>query len=242
MTLGHPFVQFTGGDPLIHPHLVEAVALARSKGVAGIEIYTNGLLLSDALIARLRPHAPRLSFSIYADTPEIHDAITHLPGSWHKTLSAMRRAQAAGLEIRAGVALMDENVDVAARMPGFLHRELGLTEESIRFDTVKQTGRGRESPRLQQHYADGHMPAGASSQGKLCIAADGNVYPCIFARKTPLGNIRTTTLEAIVHQLGERKPAAPSAARWTFCRSSLSCLDCQMHVYALGAGCLEQPA
>ncbi len=242
MALGRPFVQFTGGDPLIHPQLVEVVAHARTHDVAGIEIYTNGLLLNDALIARLLPFSPRLCFSIYADTPGIHDTITRVRGSWHKTLAAMHRARDAGLEIRAGVALMDENLDVAGRMPDFLQRELGLTGESIRFDTVKQAGRGRESPRLQQQYAGGHMPAGADAQGKLCVAADGHVYPCIFARQTPLGDIRAHTLDAIVRGLEERRPAIPSAERWTFCRSSLSCLDCQMHVYALGAECLEEPA
>lgn len=239
MTLGRPFVQFTGGDPLIHPHLVEAVAHARNIKVAGIEIYTNGLLLHDALITRLLPHAPRLSFSIYADTPQIHDAITRVPGSWHKTLAAMHRARDAGLEIRAGVALMDENLDAADRMPAFLYREFGLTEESIRFDAVKQNGRGRESPRLQQHYAGGHTSVDTAAEGKLCIGADGRVYPCIFARKTPLGDIRAQGLATIVESLKDRQPARPSAARWAFCRSSLSCLDCQMHVYALGAEGLE---
>ena len=86
------------------------------------------------------------------------------------------------------------------------------------------------------------MPAGTGPQGKLCIAADGHVYPCIFARQTPLGNIRTHRLDAIVKELDERRPATPSAKRWTFCRHSLSCLDCQMHVYALGTECLEEPA
>jgi len=242
VTLGRPFVQFTGGDPLIHPDLVEMVAHARAVHVAGIEIYTNGLLLNDALITRLLPHAPRLSFSIYADTPEIHDAITRVPGSWNKTLAAMHRARDAGLEIRAGVALMDENLDAAGRMPDFLHRELGLTEEHIRFDAVKQAGRGRESPRLQQRYTGGHTPAGATAQGKLCVAADGQVYPCIFARSSPLGDIRSQGLDAIVRGLETRRPAMPSAKRWTFCRHSLSCLDCQMHVYALGAERLESSA
>lgn len=238
MTLGRPFVQFTGGDPLIHPELVEMVAHARAVKVAGIEIYTNGLLLNDALISRLLPHAPRLSFSIYADTPGIHDTITRVPGSWNKTLAAMHRARDAGLEVRAGVALMDENLDAAGRMPDFLRRELGLAEEAIRFDAVKRAGRGRESPRLQQQYAGGHTPAGAS-QGKLCVAADGQVYPCIFARRSPLGDIRAQGLDTIVEGLEERRPAKPSAKRWTFCRHSLSCLDCQMHVYALGAEHLE---
>ncbi|HXH64465.1 MAG TPA: SPASM domain-containing protein, partial [Mariprofundaceae bacterium] len=201
----------------------------------GIEIYTNGLLLNEALVTRLVPFAPRLCFSIYADEPGIHDAITRVPGSWHRTLAAMRRAGQTGLEIRAGIALMDENLDCAARMPDFLQHELGLDATQIRFDPVKQTGRGRPSPRLAQVHAGGHAPDRMEAAGKLCIAADGHVYPCIFARRTPLGNIRSAPLNAIVQALAEHRPAAPSVERWTLCQSSLSCLDCQMNVYALGA-------
>jgi radical SAM protein with 4Fe4S-binding SPASM domain len=80
----------------------------------------------------------------------------------------------------------------------------------------------------------GHAPQGQDASGKLCIAADGSVYPCIFARRTPLGNIRTAGLDAIVRSLAERRPAAPSAGRWTSCQQSLGCLDCRMNVYALG--------
>ncbi len=233
--LGRPFVQFTGGDPLIHPDLVEAVAHARSLDVAGIEIYTNGLLLHAPLIERLIPFAPRLCFSVYADEPQIHDAITRVPGSWKRTLAAMHRTRKAGLEVRAGIALMDENLDHAARTRDYLQRELGLADTHIRFDPVKQAGRGRPSTRLQQvHMSGGHAPQGQDASGKLCIAADGSVYPCIFARRTPLGNIRTAGLDAIVRSLAERRPAAPSAGRWTSCQQSLGCLDCRMNVYALG--------
>jgi AdoMet-dependent heme synthase len=239
--LGKPFVQFTGGDPLIHPHIVEAVAHAHALDTAGIEVYTNGLLLNDAMISRLAPFAPRLCFSVYADEPDIHDAITRVPGSWKKTLAAMHRAQDAGLDIRAGIALMDENLDRAAHMEDFLQRELDLEGPQIRFDPVKQAGRGRPSPRLQQVYADGgHVPDKAEAPGKLCIAADGNVYPCIFARHTPLGNIRSATLDEIMESLSHRRPAAASAERWTFCRDSLSCIDCRMNVYALGVSSLER--
>lgn len=241
--LGKPFVQFTGGDPLIHPDLVEMVAYARALDPAGIEVYTNGLLLDEALVTRLAPSAPRMCFSIYADEPAVHDAITRVPGSWKKTLAAMRRARQAGLEVRAGIALMDENLDCASRMPAFLEREIGLDATQIRFDPVNQVGRGRQSPRLQQiHTTGGHTPDGSDAAGKLCVAADGNVYPCIFARHTPLGNIHATGIDAIVRTLAERRPAAPSAERWTSCQASLSCLDCRMNAYAMGAEPLESPA
>lgn len=54
-SLGRPFVQFTGGDPLIHKELVAAVAYASKLDFQGIEVYTNGLLLSERLLNQLAP-------------------------------------------------------------------------------------------------------------------------------------------------------------------------------------------
>jgi len=235
--MGRAFVQFTGGDPLIHKELFTAVVYASKLDFQGIEIYTNGLLLSEALLNKLAPYQPRISFSLYADTAELHDAITQLPGSWKKTLAAMRRAKNMGFDIRAGIALMPENIECLDRMVPFLEKEIGIDASHVRFDPVKQTGRGKFMDGAKQILiAPSHAPkAGDIRRGKLCIAANGNVYPCVFSRKVSLGNIRQHSLAQIIEQLAQRKEATPSTERWKSCRESLSCGDCQMIAYALGA-------
>jgi len=235
--MGRPFVQFTGGDPLIHKDLVDAVAYASKLDFQGIEVYTNGLLLSETLLNKLAPYQPRISFSLYADCAEIHDAITQLPGSWKKTLTAMKRAKNMGFDIRAGIALMPENIACLDRMTPFLEKEVGLDAKHVRFDPVKQTGRGKFMDDAKQILiAPSHAPkTGNLRRGKLCIAANANVYPCVFSRKISLGNIRKQPLANIIKQLNERKTATPSAERWKSCSESLSCGDCQMIAYALGA-------
>jgi radical SAM protein with 4Fe4S-binding SPASM domain len=236
-SIGQPFVQFTGGDPLIHKELVAAVAYASELDFQGIEIYTNGLLLSEALLNKLAPYQPRISFSLYADTAELHDAITQLPGSWKKTLAAMKRTKNMGFDIRAGIALMPENIECVDRMVPFLEKEVGIDAEHVRFDPVKQTGRGKFMDGAKQILiAPSHAPKmGDVRRGKLCIAANGNVYPCVFSRNVSLGNIRQHSLSQIIEQLTQRQEAAPSTERWKSCRESLSCGDCQMIAYALGA-------
>lgn len=236
-SIGRPFVQFTGGDPLIHKELLAAVAHAFKLDFQGIEIYTNGLLLSDTLLAKLKPYQPRISFSLYADTAELHDAITQLPGSWKKTIAAMKRTKQMGFDIRAGIALMPENIECVDRMVPFLEKEVSLDAKHIRFDPVKQTGRGQFMDGAKQILiAPSHAPkTGDLRRGKLCIAANGNVYPCVFSRKVPLGNIRQQPLPNIIEQLAKRKEAAASAERWQSCSESLSCGDCQIIAYALGA-------
>ena len=235
--MGRPFVQFTGGDPLIHKDLIAAVKHASQLDFQGLEIYANGLLLSEILLSKLAPYQPRISFSLYADTAEVHDAITQLPGSWKKTLAAMRRAKNMCFDIRVGIALMPENIECLDRMVPFLEKEIGMDASHVRFDPVKQTGRGQFMLGTKQILiASSHAPkAGNIRRGKLCITASGDVYPCVFSRKISLGNIRQQSLPQIIEQLTQKEQAKPSSERWQSCRESLSCGDCQMIAYALGA-------
>ncbi|HEV2476314.1 MAG TPA: radical SAM protein [Candidatus Dormibacteraeota bacterium] len=54
-------LQFSGGEPTLHPHLLDFVEMAKAKGIAYVMINTNGLKIAhdDRLLAgleRLKPH------------------------------------------------------------------------------------------------------------------------------------------------------------------------------------------
>ncbi len=245
--LGSPAVQFTGGDPLIYPELASAVACARETGYNDVEIYTNGLLLTDALLTRLATYEPRFAFSVYSYDAVTHDHITRVPGSHRRTLAAMRRVIAAGLKLRAGVILMPENRGHERQTADFLHAELGLPRHLLGFDSVRGTGRGtfmdyqpdvpytedrtHHSPE-DNHHVD-HDDRNVR-RGKLCVASDGGVYPCIFSRNTLLGNIREQSLPDMLSELDKRPLPHASETRWRQCVQRMSCSDCQMIAYTLG--------
>jgi len=259
--LGTPYLQFTGGDPLLHADLVFGVATARELGYETLEIYTNGLALSQALLNELLPHHPAFSFSIYSSDPAVHDHITQNTGSLKRTLAAMRRVQQAGLPLRVGIILMPENKGSEDASIAFLQEEMGLSATQIGIDVVRSTGRGAfmrdykpDMSRLQQfshrpdspqaednHKSDtqaedtqnepNHSPTGR--RGKLCIGASGNVYPCIFSRNTVLGNIRRQSLPDMLAGLNNLTFKAPSSGRWQQCREGLSCSDCQVIAYLM---------
>jgi radical SAM protein with 4Fe4S-binding SPASM domain len=236
--LGRAFVQFTGGDPLIHPHLVDAVAYAHSLDFAGIEIYTNGILLSDKLLEKLQQFSPNIAFSLYSHDATTHDAITVLPGSFQRTTDAIRRAKSAGFGVRVGVILMQENAGQATETRNYIVNRLEIDEAHIRFDPVKKTGRGIDIKSSEGiTFSAAHLPDRKKADrrnGKLCIASDGTVYPCIFSRKNRLGNIRHNSLQEMMDRLNRQTIAEPSASRWQSCQERLSCSDCQMIAYALG--------
>lgn len=258
--LGDPAVQFTGGDPLLHPDLCFAVRSARELGYRSVEIYTNGLALSASLLAELLPFRPSFSFSVYAHDATVHDAITQTPGSLARTFKAMRRVQAVGLPLRVGIILMAGNRGTEDATIAFLQDEMGLDAAQMGIDVVRSTGRGAfmrdyrpDTSRLQRfrHRADSPRPEEAAPvgdisapsaparRGKLCIAANGDVFPCIFSRRAWLGNIRSQSLDEVMASLNRRPWAMPSSEGWRQCREQLSCSDCQGIAYLLGNSSAE---
>jgi len=252
LTLGTPAVQFTGGDPLIHPDLIFAVQTARELDYQMLEIYTNGLALNETLLGQLAPYSPAFAFSIYSHEAAVHDAITQTPGSLMRTLKAMRRVQDAGLPLRVGMVVMHENRGMEEATFAFLQAELGLDVSQFGTDVVRSTGRGEfmadnqsTSAHLQRfkHRADSAeqgTPAQPSPEaakmirrGKLCVSATGDVFPCIFSRSTRLGSIREQSLGDILVSLDQRSLSHASTQRWQQCRQSLSCSDCQAIAYLL---------
>ena len=260
--LGQAFVQFTGGDPLIHRDLVEAVAYARALDFQDIEIYTNGLLLHAPLLEQLFPHNPMIAFSLYAADEAVHDSITQVEGSWKRTVAAIHRAQGMAFRVRIGMAVMQENAGHEQAMLDFVAETFALPPTPVRFDPVHQTGRGKSLQTQHitlQPSANSHMPPKIAQKhhqvvqtdvpqpsmdkvvlgrrGKFAICANGNVAPCIFNREHVLGNIRhakVNTLQGILADADCNGNVKPSVQRWNHCQHNLSCSDCQMVAYTLG--------
>jgi len=243
--LGSSAVQFTGGDPLTYPELAQAVAYASAAGYDDIEIYTNGLLLTDAMLTRLSPCKPHFAFSVYSHDADTHDRITRVPGSHRRTLTAMRRVMAAGMQLRAGIIIMPENRGHERRTADFLCGELGLPSDRIGFDTVRGTGRGMfmdyvpdtgYTAPVHRSPGDEADDGGNVRKGKLCVASDGSVYPCIFSRGILLGNIREQSLEDMLAELDKRIPTRASETRWRQCEQRMSCRDCRILAYTFEGG------
>lgn len=242
-TLGFGLVQLTGGDPLISPHCVPAVELALEIGIPKVEIYTNGLALRGSTYDNLRQLAPSFAFSLYSHDPQTHDAITRTPGSHARTSRAIRRAAEDGLDVRVGVISMQQNQRHAPRTHEYL-RSLGLTDDSIRFDHMREVGRGHPMPPSLGARAASSRDGGVESSrrrdfgGSAAVSYDGTVYPCIFSRHLPLGSIRVDRLEAI---LTSPEPVAPTkkrlltaTARWA---DKLSCWECRTRSALLEGRC-----
>ncbi len=90
--LNAPVISFTGGEPTIVPHLVDAIKYANEKEFEEIEIQTNGRMFSyDKFVKKIvEAGANRFLVSIHSHKSEISDMLTRVPGSWAQTFQGIR--------------------------------------------------------------------------------------------------------------------------------------------------------
>lgn len=238
--LGVGVVQLTGGEPLLCPFLPELVAQVAEQGGPVCEIYTNGTLLDQALLDRLVSYRPRFAMSFYSARPEVHDAITGLPGSHARTSEAIGLVLERGLELRVNVIVMPEN---AGHLDATLAYLRGLGVERVSYGASFAVGRGRlylgpMDPGPQPPQAE----EAAGQGGRLCVSSDGGVYPCIFNRTDLLGHLSERSLTEIA--LRPRPPASADRDPDAFLERSaveLPCLLCRFSGYVRRLGALEEP-
>jgi len=107
---GTLFLTFSGGEIFLRPDLYEILAEARRLHF-DISLKTNALLVTPERAARLREFGVRrVQISVYSDIPEVHDAITKVPGSLQRTLAAIPLLLEQGLQVKLACPLMRENL------------------------------------------------------------------------------------------------------------------------------------
>jgi hopanoid biosynthesis associated radical SAM protein HpnH len=102
---GAPMVSIPGGEPLMHPQMVEIVngLIARKKY---IYLCTNAILLEEKL--PLFKPSKYLTFSIHLDGPrEEHDAAVCKDGTYDIAVSAIKAAVKAGFRVTTNSTLFD---------------------------------------------------------------------------------------------------------------------------------------
>jgi MoaA/NifB/PqqE/SkfB family radical SAM enzyme len=190
--LGCRKVQFIGGEPTLYPELPSLIRRAQKRRFDFIEIYTNGTMLRHELKQTLLDCNVALAFSIYASDPLVHDAVTLHHGSHGRTISNLKWALSSGLRVRVGVICTRINNQVAASTLRFLE---GLGVSSISFDRERGIGRGKQ---MQQSFDPASELCGRCWQGRLCITAQGEAFPCVFSRSYPVGSVKLG-LASILH-------------------------------------------
>ena len=76
-------VTLTGGEPLLRPDLPEIVEMLAARGV-GLNLITNGTLLTDALLDRLGGRISVYELPLLSANAAVHDRLSGAPGAYDR--------------------------------------------------------------------------------------------------------------------------------------------------------------
>src|SRR5579864_1395732 len=205
----------SGGEVLMRRDFFEIVERAR-RLLFNVKVKTNGVMIREKEAARLRQlGVEQVQISLYSHRPEVHDAITKLPGSLKRTVAAIRFLKSQGLKVTIANVLMAGNF---TDQPGViaLARELGAeytldptitpkmdgdtsilalrvpgSELKQLFHNAELVGNVEEfcaPPPTPDEDAMANLPCSAGHTA-CYISPYGDVFPCVQF-PLPSGNVR----------------------------------------------------
>jgi AdoMet-dependent heme synthase len=211
------FLTMSGGEILLRKDFFEILEYARAL-LFSVKLKTNAVMIRERQAERIRSLGVQsVQISIYSHRPEVHDAITKVPGSLKRSLQAIRLLKAHGLNVTIADVLMLQNIQ---DYPGVraLAAELGVLftidptitpkmdgDRSILNLNVDRTALGRvfrdealvgsveEFCRPPKEADDDDLDGQPCSAGHTAcyISPYGDVYPCVQF-PLPSGNVRRT--------------------------------------------------
>ncbi|MGN0808134.1 MAG: radical SAM/SPASM domain-containing protein [Candidatus Coproplasma sp.] len=209
-----PQIQFIGGEPSCHNDLIELINYAGKFDFKSVGLFTNATLISDSLLYTLKNNKVRVNVSLYGHTPEVHDAITTVKGSFENALSNIRRMQKAGIQVNIAITLMKENEQYFEDIISFvknlgvnsfkydLVREVCGCEQSChlveRAELIEKKYRTKPNFSISKEWFDNSFYRNTCWYGKFAITENGDVLPCIFERNLSYGNLRETSVSHIL--------------------------------------------
>jgi len=96
---GRDGVVFTGGEPTLHPDILEIVRKARELGYRSIQIQTNGRMFSYSKFCRevVEAGATEVSPALHGHLAALHDYLTTVPGSFDQTVAGIKNLKKMGV-------------------------------------------------------------------------------------------------------------------------------------------------
>ena len=246
-------VTFSGGECLLHPDFIPILRHARQNDFS-ISVLSNLTLLNDEIITALKDaNIDLLQASVYSMNPEEHDYITQLEGAHAQTLLGLERLIEADIPVQISCPTMRktyrsyrEVLDWAyshgikgytdfimmARIDSTTDNlanrlTIGETEELLR-DIVNYDIEYRSilDANPEPSPVDPNEAVCGAGVDSMCVAANGEFYPCSGFQGYPLGNAHELGVSEVWHNSEALKRLR--AVKW---RDFPECLRCEAKPY-----------
>ena len=252
--LGIYKVCLSGGDPFSKDIVWDIIEYLYEKELA-FDIFTNGLAIVDK-VEQLAKYYPRIvGISLYSNIPKIHESITHVLGSYKKTLSVIEQCALLGIPMNLKCCIMQPNLrsyytvkDIAAQYGIVPQFDLNITD-SVDGDKCASQYL-RLTPQMMEivlrdkdlpYYVDGSgviessKPIDINSSiacnagiNSLCITPEGFVQPCC-AFPLKLGDVNLSSISKILKNSSNLNWwKAKKLKDYEECYTHKYCIYCQM--------------
>ena len=213
--IGIQTVGITGGECTCNKYFLEIIKYIRSRHLALVFI-TNSQILYDNkdLFNSVVSLFPRLiKTSLYSMDPEIHDSITRVKGSQHKTVEVIKKLKEAGIPVCINLFLTNKNKKSYTDIISFANElgiEVDISTHFVYNPNNKNSYMKLSNKELKALYKDKNFPLsiynsqifGSKKDNRsicragetvLSISPDLNVTPCNDFEYI-LGNLKEDSL------------------------------------------------
>jgi len=115
-----PSVSFTGGEPTLRDDLVELVEFATKLGLR-VNLITNGTNLNEDYIINLKNAGLKsVQVSLEGGSSKVHDDLTQVPGSFLKTINAVKLLLKNNVNVHTNTTLNQLNKDHLEELVSFI--------------------------------------------------------------------------------------------------------------------------
>ena len=211
------YLTISGGEIMMRRDFFEILEHARKRTFC-VKLKSNGILIRKKEADRIKSlGVESVQISIYSHIPEVHDAITKLPGSLKDSIEAIRRLREHGIHVIMANVLMVTNADdyagVRALAAGLGAKfvmdptvtpmmdgdrgvlSLNVDEAALRevFRNEALVGNVEEycAPPQGPNEDDLDMLPCSAGHTACYVSPYGDVYPCVQF-PLPSGNVRRT--------------------------------------------------
>ena len=243
-------IQLIGGEPLMCPDFKELLLYAHECGIKRIDIFTNATRLTDEIIDLIARCHASVRISIYGHNSAVHDGITKKKGSFDQLITGLQKLTERKIKVKLALIIMKEN---EAYIEDIIHFLKQLPIPYNGYDVIRNTTPGKKNehyvhdarilrqryqyePKFTTSYEEFYHNKQYNScwNGKFSVTANGDVIPCIFARQSVCGNVKTEPLPEIISNLEREWSITKDKVKTCCdCEYRYACHDCRPTAYGI---------
>lgn len=215
----------SGGEPMLHKNFCDFLRKCKEYDFS-VNVLSNLTLIDDEIIIEMKSN-PLLGVqvSLYSMNSHIHDEITQMKGSFKKTKNAILKLIENDIPLQISCPIMKQNkncyeevIKWAERHKihvgddyGIIARYNNTTQNlscRLSINEIKEVIKNKvanDSKYLKQMEIEAEKKKNTTSNdfvcsvchSSICIADNGNVYPCAGWQNYIVGNVKETSLSDI---------------------------------------------